>query len=107
MYELSAFRDKIRAEKDTATYDELAEKYPVNRWHLWMLVTQDDYRPTNEICDKLDIVRDVPVTPVNGRPIPAGAQVLMAQFCECGRAFIPNTPKRKKCFICSKYRGKK
>jgi len=38
--------------------------------------------------------------------VPAGSQAIAAQRCECGQHFISNHPRRRKCFICSAYRGK-
>ena len=40
-------------------------------------------------------------------PIPNGAQALFAVRCECGRWYISNHPRRKKCFVCSPYRATK
>ena len=41
---------------------------------------------------------------IDGGSIPAGALVLKAEMCECGQAFISNSPNRRKCFICSPYK---
>ena len=40
-------------------------------------------------------------------PIPNGAQALFAVRCECGRWYISNHPRRKRCFLCSPYRAAK
>lgn len=40
-------------------------------------------------------------------PIPDGTQAYSAQECACGQWYISNHPCRKKCFICSPYKGKK
>ena len=45
------------------------------------------------------------VEPIAGE-IPHGAQALGAMRCECGMPFISNHPRRRRCFICSPYRGK-
>ncbi len=39
--------------------------------------------------------------------VPPGTQVISAKTCACGRWFIPNTPNRAKCFMCSPFRGKR
>jgi hypothetical protein len=36
--------------------------------------------------------------------VPAGSQVLSALQCPCGRYFISNHPRRRRCFICSPFR---
>jgi hypothetical protein len=39
--------------------------------------------------------------------IPDGSQVLKASHCiECNQPFVSNHPRRRKCFLCSPYRGK-
>lgn len=38
--------------------------------------------------------------------IPPGAQAIAARPCPCDQWFIPNTPTRRKCFICSPFKGK-
>jgi hypothetical protein len=43
------------------------------------------------------------VTPVSGE-IPEGSQALRADLCACGRYFISNHPRRRKCFVCSPFR---
>lgn len=43
---------------------------------------------------------------VGGASIPPGAQVVSAARCECGQWFVSNSPRRKRCFICSPFRGK-
>ena len=40
-------------------------------------------------------------------PIPNGAQALFAVRCECGRWYISNHPRRKRCYLCSPYRAAK
>jgi hypothetical protein len=46
------------------------------------------------------------VLTVNGN-VPYRSQTLGAQRCACGQHFISNHPRRKRCFICSPFRGKK
>lgn len=39
--------------------------------------------------------------------IPPGSQAISAKKCiDCPQWFIPNNPNRKRCFICSPFRGK-
>lgn len=50
----------------------------------------------------------VTLTPVNGTPITPGAQVLDCRECvRCGRAFVPNTAKRRRCYDCTQARRRK
>ena len=39
--------------------------------------------------------------------IPDGSQTIRALQCCCGQWFVPNTAKRKKCFICTHFRTRK
>ena len=39
--------------------------------------------------------------------VPPGTQVITAEQCSCGAWFIPNHPRRRRCFVCSPYRGRK
>jgi hypothetical protein len=45
------------------------------------------------------------VVVVTGGDVPPGTLVISADQCiECGRYYISNHPRRKKCFICTPYR---
>lgn len=57
-----------------------------------------------EVFGLPDYRQVVLVTP--GR-IPDGTQVIHARQCSCGQWYVPNHPRRQKCFICSPYRGQK
>jgi len=39
--------------------------------------------------------------------VPDGTQTIGALRCVCGDWFIPNHPRRRKCFVCSPYRKRK
>ena len=39
--------------------------------------------------------------------VPDAVQVVSVAYCPCGRPFIPNTAKRRLCFVCSKFRRRK
>jgi hypothetical protein len=47
------------------------------------------------------------VVVIAGGEVPPGTQVISALQCECEQWFIPNTPNRKRCFICSPFRKTK
>ena len=47
------------------------------------------------------------VTVVTGDILPPGTQSIGALLCPCGRWFIPNTGKRKRCFVCTPFRKRR
>jgi hypothetical protein len=107
-YEPEAFRKALREEKKYSTYDDLVDEYGVNRYYLWNIINKDGYLPPLRICLILDIeIPQAKVVPMNGRQIPDGSQALMALRCDCGQYFISNHPRRRKCYKCSPYRGKR
>ena len=46
------------------------------------------------------------VVVMTGEPIPEGTQVITALRCSCGQWFVSNAPARRRCFLCSPWRGK-
>lgn len=67
------------------------------------------YIPGNRIRKKLGLPEQSKVVSLNGS-IPDGSQSLGARQCpneKCNHQwFIPNSPRRRKCFLCSPYRSK-
>ena len=57
----------------------------------------------NRYRQRLGLPAVASVAPVM-EPIPNGAQALFALRCECGRWYISNHPRRKRCFVCSPYK---
>jgi hypothetical protein len=41
---------------------------------------------------------------VSGEVIPDGAQVIGSRQCACGQWFVPNSPRRQRCYLCSPYK---
>ncbi|HMN11816.1 MAG TPA: hypothetical protein PKD55_05770 [Bellilinea sp.] len=64
------------------------------------------YEPGKKIRERLGLPPAASVVVVYG-VVPDGAQVLQAERCQCGQYFIPNHPRRRKCFMCSPYRKRK
>jgi hypothetical protein len=99
--ELSEFRQEIKTEKRWDTYDILSKRYRVNKFYLWKILNQEDYSPPPSVCKILGIAVISEVQVVSGS-IPPGSQSLGASYCiRCGKPFIPNHPRRRKCFTCS------
>jgi len=63
--------------------------------------------PGNRIRAKLGLPAVSTVVIIGGGSVPAGAQVIYANECECGQWYISNHPRRKKCFMCRPYRARK
>ena len=61
---------------------------------------------TSQIREIFGLAPASMVIPVAGS-VPDGTQVIAASRCSCGRYFVPNHPRRQKCFICSPYRPHK
>lgn len=61
----------------------------------------DKWRP------RLDLPPKSKVIVVLGE-VPSGSQCIGADICIlCGRPYVSNHPRRKRCFVCSPYGGKK
>lgn len=99
---------KRRSEGETL--ENIARDYPsqITRAHVHKMLYKG-WEPTGaELRQKLGLPAIVPVIPVNGTVIPAGSQVHHADYCvKCSRPYISNHPLRRRCFVCSPYRGKK
>lgn len=52
----------------------------------------------------IDDNRVVAVMVMDGGRLPESTQVISAQQCTCSQWFVPNSPRRKRCFVCSPYR---
>lgn len=77
----------------------------VSRTLIWRIGTDPDYEPKDGgIRLALGLPEAATVTYVDGRPRPR-AQALDVLECGCGRWFVSNHPRRKRCFVCSPYRG--
>jgi len=73
---------------------------------LWKIAKEPGYEPKDELIREiLGLDPESPVTFVDGQHKPR-AQALDVTPCECGRYFVSNHPRRRRCFVCSPYRGK-
>jgi hypothetical protein len=55
--------------------------------------------------EQLGLPPETTVVVISGA-VPPGSQAIAAKQCACCRWFISNHPRRKRCFICSPYKGK-
>lgn len=62
------------------------------------------YLPGKKVRGLLGLPPESSVVVMAG-DVPAGSQALAAMQCGCGQWFIPNHPRRKRCFVCSPYKG--
>ena len=71
------------------------------------LIALTSYQPGRKVAAILGVEprTNVKLVVLTGA-VPDGAQTISAIQCECGQWFIANTPRRKKCFKCNRYRGK-
>ncbi len=96
---------------------ELAEKHPGTSWRkigaeygisgAMARLIATGYDPGKKIRQKLDLPQSATVIVILGNRVPDGTQVVNASQCSCGQWFVPNHPRRLKCFMCSPYRGRK
>lgn len=95
-----------KAYERLGTWRAVGEAFGVSPALAWRMVRQG-YAPVDEaICARLGLPTRAQVTVVGGT-VAAGAQVLGSQACErCGRAFVSNHPRRRRCFGCSPVRRK-
>jgi hypothetical protein len=96
------------AYNDLDSWRKVGAKFGITGAMAFRIVRRDYEPKTNEIRGVLGLPPSSKVIPVNGREIPNGTQALVAEYCiDCGQPFISNHPRRRKCFICSPYRGKR
>lgn len=70
------------------------------------LIADKGHYPGPDICRKVGLPVAAQVVVIGGGDIPPGAQVVSALRCACGQWFVPNHPRRRRCFICSPFRGR-
>lgn len=74
---------------------------------VYRIAREPGYEPKDpEIREILGLDTDSPVMFVDGRTRPR-ARALDAMQCGCGEWFVSNHPRRRKCFTCSPFRGRK
>lgn len=87
----------------TKSWRKTGQKYGVNAAMARMIA--NGYHPGKRIRLRLGLPPETTIVVISGE-VPPGSQSIAARRCQCGHWFIANHPRRKKCFICSPYRGK-
>ena len=62
------------------------------------------YQPGNKVRRQLGLPPASEVVSVSGADIPSGTQVIGSRQCACGQWFVPNSPRRQRCYLCSPYK---
>ena len=100
---------KLRDEhEECQSWAKIGAKYEVSGGMVWRIVNDPDYEPKDpEARGRLGLPVYVGVTPVRG-DITTGSEALPSYLCaSCGKSFISNHGRRKYCYSCSPYRGKR
>ena len=90
-----------KSHQELKSWRKVAAPYGINAAMARMVA--NGYQPGKKIRKLLDL-RETSTVMVMFGDVPPGTQVVSALQCECGQWFIPNSPNRKRCFICSPYR---
>lgn len=111
MYTLAQFRTRIRYLKGKGLrYKDLQAQYgDVNPYYYSRLIREDGYRPPDWVLMAWGIeMPQVEVLVVDG-VIPNRTLVIAGSIkrCGCGQWYLSNAPARKKCPLCSPYKGSK
>lgn len=99
---LLALRNRSNGHKHM-TWQAIADHFgpPVTKPVVWRLVNDPDYEPKDQrIRFALGLSITAIVIPISG-VIPEGTLCLNALQCGCGQWYIPNHPRRRRCFVCS------
>ena len=107
---------EIQDKRDAGeSYHSIGQYYGVNKGIIWAILNSDYEPQDNSTRRRLGL----PVSPtvnffkqdewewVRVGMKQVQLQALSVRECECGQYFIPNAPKRRKCFICTPYRSRK
>lgn len=90
----------------TQSWQKVGNKYGINK-ALARLIA-NGYQPGAKIRAVLGLPEHRQVIAVAGEIVHPDALTIGSKLCiDCGRAFIPNHPRRKRCFICSPFRKRK
>lgn len=91
------------------TYDRIGKAFGIHRATAWKIINQKkdpvdpDLRKTLKLGTKTEVNF---INPLRNADRAIRIDAFKIDICECGQAFVSNHPRRKKCFICSPYRGK-
>lgn len=89
---------------EVKSWQKVGEAYGINKAMARLIA--NGYQPGNKVRKIFGLppVHGCVVIAM-GQEIPLDVQIIgFARVCKCGTWFIPNTPTRKKCFICSPFR---
>lgn len=89
--------------QSTHSWRKTGAQYNINGSMARMIA--NGYRPGKRIRERMGLPPETTVVVISGA-VPPGSQSIAAKQCACGRWFISNHPRRKRCFICSPYHGK-
>jgi hypothetical protein len=106
----AAKRSEILAAKGTRSWREVADDYGVSKGMMWMVVN-DDYEPKNPTARaRLGMPALMAIGVATSEPVEGGAIIgVGSETCaadDCSVEFIPNHPRRRKCYLCSPVRKK-
>ena len=97
-------REMQNKHTEVHSWQKVGDCYGINKATARLVA--NGYEPGKKVRRLLGLPEEarVNVVVIYGE-VPPGAQVISAQLCiACRRAFIPNHPRRKRCFICSPFR---
>lgn len=97
-------RELKKSHELTQSWRATGEPYQLNPAMARMIA--NGYQPGKRVRKHLGLPPAVSVVVVMGE-VPAGSQAISAQQCECGQWFVSNHPRRRRCFLCSPYRGRR
>ena len=86
------------------SWKKVGDVYGINK--AMARLVAGGYKPGKKTRAKLGLPKVSSVIVLFGEA-PNGTQSLGALLCPCGRWFIPNTGKRKRCFVCTPFRRRK
>jgi len=88
-------------------YRKIAAKFPKGISGATIQQIENGRIPGPKISAILGIPYSAHVSVIGGGNVPDGAQAVSATRCACGQWFISNHPCRRRCFVCSPYRGRR
>ena len=83
----------------TQSWDKTGIEFGLNKAMARLIAT--GYKPGKKIRKVLGLPDFASVVIVGVGDVPPGTQVIKADKCACGMWYVSNSPRRKRCFICS------
>lgn len=87
------------------SWQNIADDYGINKAMARLIGM--GYRPGKKVSAALRLPASASVYVVGEGAVPDGAQTIRAIQCTCGRWFISNHPRRKRCFLCHPYSSRR